>query len=211
MGLLGNLLFGVEDEVRPKRNPNKNLKRRFLESVNYQVNVKRDFFRICRLYDLVPKSTSGKPVVWLKNGWIYCVPFLEEQPLLTDEDIELFKSIYDEKRDDSLEDLQQYFYKMYDYYEEDFYSRDVPERLCNFERHYNSDLSLEERKKRANYIYAHTFWKDIAVAPAKIIETGEVMCRIKEVWLVKDYGIKYLDRFHDACVNECGFNKIFDD
>ena len=213
IGIASAIAYGLATESKSANY--KARKSGFLQRVNYDVDVERDFADICHVCGVRKDDSHTKlfgiscndyPAVWPKNGWKQCIPFLKEQPRLTDEDIDLFVSIYIHERRKTLDALQECYDEFYvKYHLSIFREADVPDSLTIFLHCYWSDISVEQHRKMADDIYYNTFWHEIATGPAKIIENG--FCKRREIWQVKDY--ERIKDLYSGCVKKCGYDDMF--
>ncbi|MBR3208721.1 MAG: hypothetical protein IKF82_00475 [Bacilli bacterium] len=210
LGIAGAVAYGLKSE---SANINyKHKKESFLQSVNYNIDVKRDFNRICYVNGVRKKATNtlfgiqcnDNPPIWPKKGYQKCIPFLREQPGITQEDIDLFKRIYDRQREISLEKLQQVYDENYDKMYNHFINQDRnnERELTVFTKKHWEFFDIDTHQKMVDDIYYNTFWNEIATGPAKVI--GSQFNKRKEIWQIKNYlsaGTYYL-----ICQNKCGYN-----
>lgn len=216
MGLLSflavasSIAYGVISEN--KTSSYKTNKEEFLKSINYNVNVNRDFIDICNVCGVHKKKTNtlfglqcnNNPAIWPKDGWKQCIPFLIEQPQLTDEDISLFIEIYNQERELTLQEFQQEQNKIYMQVKNAFEKDNIPNELITFEKNHWAGLSIDVHQKMANDIYQNTFWNRIATGPAKVFNDGN---KRREIWQVRNYGKVPLNTRYNTCMRKCGYDK----
>lgn len=211
LGIASAVAYGMKTET--KSSIDKFRKEDFLKSVNYEINIKRDFGTICYICG-VRQAEPGKylgmrindrPSVWPQDGWKQCIPFLEEQPTITDEDILEFIDCYHTVRQESLKALQDECSKVYKNVQNVFHTREIPTDFTIYEQNHWGHISIEEHQKRTDDIYYNTFWNKISAGPAKII--GENPSKRREIWKVKAYDNILLNNYYHACKDQVGYNK----
>lgn len=209
LGIASAIAYGISTEH--KSSIRKYNKQSFLESVNYDVDVVRDFYGILHVCGVKKKeinkfcgiTCNNNPPIWPKDGYKYCIPFLKEQPKLTNKDIDTFTKIYQEIRQESLNELQKEHDKTYQKCKNGFLKSEAPNTLTTFEQKHWNHISVDLHQKMADDIYHNTFWNEIATGPAKIID--EEFGRRREIWQVKDYK-STLNTFYLICKEKCGYS-----
>jgi hypothetical protein len=208
LGVASAIAYGLSSES--KKINHKSRKDSFLQSVDYDVDVKRDFARICYVNGVRKKATNtlfgiqcnNNPPIWPKNGYRKCIPFLREQPKLTEKDIDLFKAIYNRQRENSLNKLQEAYDESYEKWYNHFLNDKSKERTIIFKKKHWEFFSVKTHQKMVDDIYYNTFWNEIATGPAKVI--GDGFSQRKEIWHIKDY--LSADSYYLACLDKCGYN-----
>lgn len=208
LGIAGAIAYGLSSES--KSISHKSRKDSFLQSVDYDVDVKRDFAKICHVNGVKKQNTNtlfgiqcnNNPSIWPKNGYRKCIPFLREQPKLTEKDVDLFKSIYNCQRENSLNKLQKAYDESYEKWYNHFLKSNSKGELTIFKKKHWEFFSVETHQKMVDDIYHNTFWNEIATAPAKVI--GDDFSQRKEIWHIKDY--LSVDSYYLACLNKCGYS-----
>jgi len=210
LGIASAVAYGMKSET--KSSIDKFRKEDFLKSVDYEINIRRDFGTICYICG-VRQIEPGKylgmrinndPPIWPKDGWKQCIPFLEEQPTITDEDILEFIDCYHTVRQESLKALQNEYDKSYETVKNGFHTREVPTGFTMYEQNHWSNISIEEHQKMVDDIYHNTFWNEIATGPAKVI--GEGLGKRREIWRVKAYHKVPLDLYYHTCKEKAGYS-----
>lgn len=210
LGIASAIAYGAKSET--SASINKFRKEDFLKSVNYEIDVRRDFGEICFICGvqqldqsrMLGLKVNNLPPVWPENGWKQCIPFLEEQPTITDADITDFIDCYHIVRQESLKALQNEYNKSYESEKKFFHKEKIPTDFTIYEKNHWFDIDVEEHQKRANDIYYNTFWSEIATGPAKIIDQG--FGKRREIWRVRAYHKVFLNDFYSACRNKVGYN-----
>ena len=208
LGIMGAMAYGISSES--KSAAYKGRKQAFLKDINYDVNINRDFLDICYVCGVRQKATNthlglqcnNNPPVWPKGGYQKCIPFLKEQPQLTKEDIELFKKIYNQKRRESLDNLQKAYDESYEDWLRIFRKEEDTDVLRIFTKKHWDLFSVKDHQKMTNDIYYNTFWNEIATGPAKIIDEG--FGKRREIWQVKNY--RDVNSYYHRCLDKCGYN-----
>ena len=208
LGIAGAMAYGLSNKSNNINYTSK--KDAFLQSVNYDVDVKRDFAKICYIHGVKKKATNtlfgiqcnNNPPIWPKNGYQKCIAFLREQPKLTEKDIDLFKTIYNRQREISLNNLQQAYDESYEKWYNHFLNNNSKGRLTIFKKKHWEFFSVKTHQEMVDDIYYNTFWNEIATAPAKVI--GDDFSQRREIWQIKDY--LSVDSYYLACLNKCGYS-----
>ena len=209
LGISAAIAYGIKSEH--KSSVNKSKIKRLLEERNYDIDVNRDFEDILWACNIKKDDSHTKmlgfpinelPSVWPKHGYMAAMSFLEEQPNLTQEDIDLFIKIYNSERFWSLRELQKVYDEIYEKRKKNFNKMKLNDELIIYEKHHWAGVDIDQHRKMVDDIYYNTYWNKIATKPAKIIQDGH---KRREIWQVRKYHKVELNNDYLSCQNKCGY------